>query len=213
GPRIVEPLVDPGVARVDRVEQEERRRLVARELPDLELDFRRENADRHPHSGVLEEIEIRRRIFVDRHRVGPDGLRGVSLLPENADRHHRHVEVVRALHVVAGEDAQSAGVDRKLLVAPVLHAEVRDARIVAGASLASFAVLGTGLLFYALAITRLDQALASPGVDPTLVEAIRAQGMHEASWLPMFGIIGMMPSAAVGLVLLLVAMRKARVAT
>ena len=59
--------------------------------------------------------------------------RGVDDLPEVPDlveepyAHHRHAEVARSLEIVAGQDAEAAGVERQALAETELHAEVRDA--------------------------------------------------------------------------------------
>ena len=58
--------------------------------------------------------------------VGVDRLAEVALAVEQADADERQRHVAGRLHVVAGEDAQAAGVDAERLVEPVLGAEVGD---------------------------------------------------------------------------------------
>ena len=58
--------------------------------------------------------------------VGVDRLAEVAVLVEEADADERHGHVAGGLDVVAGEDAEAAGVDAQALVEAVLGAEVGD---------------------------------------------------------------------------------------
>ena len=64
-----------------------------------------------------------------------DALREVAAAVEEADADERQAEVGRRLQVVAGEDAETAGVDREAGADAELHAEVRDEHVVAVALL------------------------------------------------------------------------------
>ena len=55
----------------------------------------------------------------------------VAAAVEQADADERDAELGRRLQVVAGEDAEPAGVDRQRLVDAELHAEVGDEHVVA----------------------------------------------------------------------------------
>ena len=69
------------------------------------------------------------------------GLGEVAPLVEQADRGQRHAEVRGGLQVVAGEDAQAAGVDRERRGDPELHREVRDRGARSGAQRAGHGAL------------------------------------------------------------------------
>ena len=58
-------------------------------------------------------------------------LAEVATAVEQADADERNAELGSGLQVVAGEDAEPAGVDRQRLVDPELHAEVGDEQAVA----------------------------------------------------------------------------------
>ena len=58
--------------------------------------------------------------------VAVEPLPEIALVVVEADADERNAEVRRALDVVAGEDAEAAGVDRQRLVQPELGREVRD---------------------------------------------------------------------------------------
>ena len=59
-----------------------------------------------------------------------DPLAEVAAGVEEADSDQRDAELGRGLEVIAGEDAEAAGVDRQPLVDAELHAEVRDEQVV-----------------------------------------------------------------------------------
>lgn len=97
-----------------------------------------------------------------------------------------------------------------VLFLAVLLAKIRSK----GAFLASLGCLAlaalplaTGLIFWRLALGRMERALDS-GVDPEMAEVIREEGERDASWLPFFGILGAFPCGAVATGLLLVAARR-----
>ena len=60
-----------------------------------------------------------------------EALPEVAAAVEQADADERHAELGGGLQVVAGEDAEPAGVDRQRLVDAELHAEVGDEHAVA----------------------------------------------------------------------------------
>ena len=123
---IVEPVRDPGVARRHRLEQEERRVAPAFRAPDPRLHLARGDADPHPHAGVLEEVGAVGRELRHRKAVLADALARVATRPAQPDADHRKRQVVCRLDEIAGEDAETAGVDRELLREAELHAEVCD---------------------------------------------------------------------------------------
>ena len=59
-----------------------------------------------------------------------DPLAEVAAGVEEADADERNAELGRGLEMVAGEDSETAGVDRQPLVDAELHAEVRDEHVV-----------------------------------------------------------------------------------
>ena len=73
-----------------------------------------------------EAVHVVLRVALDLPAGGVDLLLEVALAVEEADADERDVEVGRALEVVAGEDAEAAGVDVHGLVQAELHREVGD---------------------------------------------------------------------------------------
>ena len=63
------------------------------------------------------------------HAIAVDGLREIALPVQQPDGDEIQLLVAGCLAMVAGEDAQAAGVDRKALVESVLRAEIGDQRL------------------------------------------------------------------------------------
>jgi hypothetical protein len=59
--------------------------------------------------------------------AGIEHLAKIALLIEQPDARDRDAEIARGLEIVAGEDAEAAGIERKRFAQPELHAEVRHA--------------------------------------------------------------------------------------
>ena len=128
------------VAAVERVgepvdlEQVERHGAGGRDIlaPDRRLDRLAGEVDRDGHVLADEADGLRiDRLVVLRLAAGlVHALAEVAARVEEADPDERDAELGRRLEVVAGEDAESAGVDRQPLVDAELHAEVRDERVV-----------------------------------------------------------------------------------
>ena len=126
--RLVETVRDPPIGLGGRFEEEERSVAPARDPPDAGLDLARPDPDAHPYPRVLEEVGSIFRKVVDRDVVGREALARVAPRPAEPDGNHRAAEVVSGFDVVAGEDAEAAGIDRELGVQAELHAEVGDGR-------------------------------------------------------------------------------------
>ena len=77
-----------------------------------------------PHRLDRQVVEIRVVVLGALAAIAVDGLHEVALPVEQADRDERQLEVARRLAVVAGEDAEAAGIDRQALVHAELGAEV-----------------------------------------------------------------------------------------
>jgi hypothetical protein len=133
----VEPVRDVAVAlavlRQIGVEQEQT------DVPDAGLpDARPHFAPRERHRDVeirpvlpahgrdRQVVEIRIEILGALGALAIYGLDEVALLVEQPHRHERQLAVARRLAVVAGEDAEPAGVDRHALVEAELGTEIRD---------------------------------------------------------------------------------------
>ena len=69
-------------------------------------------------------------------------------------------------------------------------------------------MLALALVLWSLELQKMECALAAPGIDAPFAEQLRTQGRREASWLPLFGVIGMAPSAATGFVLFFIGLRR-----
>ena len=84
-------------------------------------------------------------------------LAEIALVVEQSDGHQRHAEAAGALDVVAGQDAEAAGVDRHRFVDAELGGEIGDRR---GAQDAGFAgaerVAGVGEIFLEPAVGLID---------------------------------------------------------
>ena len=90
------------------------------------LDVDRQVAsDPAAHRLDRQVVEIRVVVLGALAALAVDGLHEVALAVEQADRDERQLEVARRLAVVAGEDAEAAGIDRQALVHAELGAEVR----------------------------------------------------------------------------------------
>ena len=70
------------------------------------------------------------RVALDLPVVGVERLAEIAAPVEEADADERDAEVARRLQVVAGEDAEAAGVDRQSSVQAELGGEVRDEEVV-----------------------------------------------------------------------------------
>ena len=64
-------------------------------------------------------------VFLVLPAVAVEALREIALVVVQTDADERNPEVGRALDVIAGEDAEAAGVDRQRLVQPELRREIR----------------------------------------------------------------------------------------
>ena len=82
--------------------------------------------DRDGLAGDADRLRIDWLVVLGLPAVRVDPLPEVAAAVEQADADERHPELRRRLEVVAGEDAEAAGVDRQPLVQPELHAEVGD---------------------------------------------------------------------------------------
>ncbi len=71
-------------------------------------------------------VGLEHRVGLVLHAVVVDDLPEVPLPVEEADARQRHAQVARGLQVVAGEDAEAAGVDRQDLGQPELRREIGD---------------------------------------------------------------------------------------
>src|SRR5262249_35314247 len=60
--------------------------------------------------------------------VGRDYLPEVALLIQDADADHRHTEIAGGLELIAGDVAETTGVDRQRLAQGEFHAEVGHSR-------------------------------------------------------------------------------------
>ena len=123
----VEAPGDPAEALLHRLDQIERRVAVAIALPRAALHLVPLHGHQEAHARVLEEVVLLCGELVVRIAVGADLLAGVALAPVEADGDQRLLEIACALDVIAGEDAEAAGVDGQLFVQPVLHAKIGDA--------------------------------------------------------------------------------------
>ena len=100
--------------------------------PRLDLAPGQRHADQHVAPGVAghrahrQPREVVLRVGVLLVAVGVDRLLEVAGAIEQPDADQRQAEVAGALQMVAGEDAEAAGVDRQRLVHAVLHREVGD---------------------------------------------------------------------------------------
>ena len=90
-----------------------------------ELDHRR-----HRHEGERQPVRVVARIALDLPVVLVEPLAEVPAAVEEADADEGDAELGSRLQVVAGEDAETAGVDRQALVEPELGREVRDEEVV-----------------------------------------------------------------------------------
>ena len=86
--------------------------------------------DRHVLAHEPDRFRVDRLVVLGLTAGLVDPLAEVAARVEEADADERDAELGRALEVVAGEDAQAAGVDRQALVNPELHAEVGDEQLV-----------------------------------------------------------------------------------
>ena len=127
----VEPVRNEGLGVAGKVRVEEVERGVAegRRLPDLAAHVLIADRDRHLDARVLDEfvgVAVGAEDGCGLARI-VEGLVAVAPPPFQPDSDEGQVEVVGALEVVAGEDAEATGVGLELGVEPVLHTEVRDA--------------------------------------------------------------------------------------
>jgi hypothetical protein len=84
--------------------------------------------DHRRHRQVVEVRILVNRLLV---AVGVDLLLEVSLAIQQADADKRQAQVAGGLAVVAGQDAQTAGVDRQALVKPEFGAKIGDQIVLA----------------------------------------------------------------------------------
>ena len=80
-------------------------------------------------TGMVVEVVARGSFLLP--AVGVEVLAEVALAVEQADADQRQAEVAGALQVVAGEDAEAAGVDRQAFVEAELGGEVGDRNVAA----------------------------------------------------------------------------------
>ena len=124
-----------------------------------------------------EAVHVVLRVALDLPAGGVDLLLEVALAVEQADADERDVEVGGALEVVAGEDAEAAGVDVDGLVQAELHREVGDhAAVRLGVDLP---VLGGLHLLLELRLDRLHVG-EERGVGGELLEALLPDAGEEA---------------------------------
>src|SRR5262249_55477169 len=110
----------------DGLQQEERGVSGALGAPHPGLDLARGDAHAHPHARVLEEIGAVGGKLGDGQAVLADALARVAARPAQPDADHRQPEVVCRLDEIPGEDAETTGVDGKVLGEAEFHAEVGD---------------------------------------------------------------------------------------
>ena len=122
-----------GAVAVDvRVEQQQRV-AADRGLPDARADRPGPRLDLDGHRQAVAHRRLHRQqpvIDVDVLLVLPavaiEPLTEIALVVVEADADERDAEIRRALEMIAGEDAEAAGIDRHRLVQPELGREVRD---------------------------------------------------------------------------------------
>ncbi len=136
-PRRVENAGDRTVGRVVLrhvgVEQQQRHAPDEGD-PDLEMELAAAVRDRDHHrpAGVSgrrtdrQAGEVVLGVDVLLAAVGVDVLVEVAVPVEEPDSDQRHAQVAGALQVIAGEDAEAAGIERQAGIEAVLHAEVGD---------------------------------------------------------------------------------------
>ena len=92
-------------------------------------------------AGVDRQIgEIGRRVVGHLVAVRVDGLGEIALAVQQADPDERDVEIAGRLAVVAGQDAETAGVDLETFVETEFGAEIRDQVI--GSRSSCFSIAG-----------------------------------------------------------------------
>ena len=102
-------------------------------LPDLRADraaAQRDFDDARPARGVADQFQRQQgRIVMERLGVlptlGVDALAEVAFAVKQADPNQRHAQVRGAFEVIAGQDAQAAGVNRQRLVQAEFSTEIR----------------------------------------------------------------------------------------
>lgn len=114
------------------IEQVERDMPHAR-LPHLDLDRPPRHLDTDGQRLVVAQdgrdwqiVEIDRVVVDELVAVRVDALGEIPLAVEETDRHERQVEVAGGLAMVAGKDAEPAGIDRKAFVQAEFGAEIGD---------------------------------------------------------------------------------------
>ena len=119
--------------------EEVQRDVADPRLPDLDEHFalreRRFDAQVAPvraHRLDRQVVEVRVVVLGALAALAVDRLHEVALAVEQADGDERQLEVARRLAVVAGEDAEAAGVDRQALVHAELGAEIRHQVVARG---------------------------------------------------------------------------------
>ena len=124
--RVREPV---DLEQVERDDADGRRDVLA---PDRGLDRLAGEVDRDRDvlADEPDRLRVDRLVVLGLAAGLVDALAEVAARVEQADADERDAELGRGLEVVAGEDAEAAGVDRQALVDPELHAEVGDEQIV-----------------------------------------------------------------------------------
>ena len=120
--------------------QQKQRDAAHVELPDLDEDVACGKSDRHLQVapfGVFDRserqgVEIVHRVAFLLPPVGVEQLPEIALLIQQAKADQRIVLVARRLQMVAGENAQTAGIDRQALGEPVFGGKVSDQVAVSG---------------------------------------------------------------------------------
>ena len=88
------------------------------------------DGDRDVLADEPDRLRVDRLVFLGLTAGLVDPLAELTACVEQADADERDAELGRGLEVVAGEDAEAAGVDRQALVDAELHAEVGDEQVV-----------------------------------------------------------------------------------
>ena len=133
----VEPAADLAVRRrigLDIAVEQVQRDMAAARAPHVEVHGAPGHLDLHHHlRAVRPGHPLDRQVVVVGVAVGGvlvalaiDRLREVALPVQQTDRDERQPRIARGLAMVAGKDAQSAGIDREAFVEAVLGAEVGD---------------------------------------------------------------------------------------
>ncbi len=137
-------------------------------------------------------VEVGPHVMRDLLAVSVDGLGEITLAVQHAHRHEGQAEVAGGLAVVAGQNAEAAGVNGQALVKTEFGAEIGD-QILLGVQMrhhfGTHAFMAVGVVGGQGAVEVLDEhPVVGGGVEPRLRDAAQKGLGVVAALIPQFGI-------------------------